>query len=110
MILTPPFRIAILLAASLALTAQQGPPGPPFVPETEHPEDLRLPNGKLQRDEIAKADYQKTLEDVRSLSLLTGELKSDLEKGDYNVLSLATLKKTDDIDRLARRIHDRLRH
>jgi hypothetical protein len=109
MILTHPFRIAILLAASLAVTAQQGPPGPTFTPEPERPEDLRLPNGKLQRDEILKADYQRTLEDARSLALLAGELKSDVEKGDYNVLSIATLKKTDDIDRLARRIHDRLR-
>jgi hypothetical protein len=109
MTLTHPFRIALLLAASLAMTAQQGPPEHPFPPEPEHPEDLRLPNGKLQQDEILKAEYQKTLEDARSLAKMAGELKTDLEKGDYNVLSIATLKKTDEIDRLARRIHDRLR-
>jgi len=33
----------------------------------------------------------------------------DLEKNDYNVLSLATLKKIDEIDKLAKRIHDRLK-
>ncbi len=110
MILTHPFRIAILLAASLAVTAQQGPPERPFPPEPEQPEDLRLPNGKFQRDEILKAEYQKTLEDAHSLAKLSTELKSDLEKGDYNVLSIATLKKTDEIDRLARRVHDRLQH
>ena len=109
MILTHPFRIAILLTASLAVTAQQGPPERPFPPETEQPDDLRLPNGKLQREEMLKADYQKTLDDARSLAKITAELKSDLEKGDYDVLSLATLKKTDEIDRLARRIHDRLK-
>ena len=37
------------------------------------------------------------------------ELKADLEKSDYNVLSIGTLKKTDDIDRLAKRIRERLR-
>lgn len=109
MIPTRPFRIAILLAAALALTAQQGPPGPPFSPETDQPKDLRLPNGKLQSDEILKAEYQKTLEDARSLAKMAADLKGDLERGDYNVLSIATLKKTDEIDRLARRIHDRLR-
>jgi hypothetical protein len=101
------FRIAILLSLSLAVTAQQGPPGRPLPPEA--PEDVRLPNGKLQRDEILKADYQKTLDDARALSKLTDELKTDLEKSDYNVLSVGTLKKIDDIDRLAKRIRDRLR-
>jgi hypothetical protein len=90
------------------MTAQQGPRERSLPPET--PEDVRLPNGKLQREEILKADYQKTLEDVRALSKLTDELKADLEKSDYNVLSVGTLKKTDDINRLAKRIHDRLRH
>jgi hypothetical protein len=107
MILTKPFRIALFLSLSLAATAQQGPPDHQL-PTTEAP-DVRLPNGKLQRDEILKADYQKTLEDARTLSKMTDELKVDLEKSDYNVLSVGTLKKIDDIDRLARRIRDRLR-
>ncbi len=100
-------RIVLVLALALTVTAQQGPPESPLPPET--PEDVRLPNGKLQREEILKADYQKTLEDARALSKLAAELKVDLEKSDYNVLSVGTLKKTDDIDRLARRIRDRLK-
>jgi hypothetical protein len=100
-------RIALLLSLTLTVTAQQGPPERQLPPEP--PEDVRLPNGKLQREEILKADYQKTLEDARALSKLADELKVDLEKNDYNVLSVGTLKKTDDIDRLARRIRDRLK-
>jgi hypothetical protein len=50
-----------------------------------------------------------SLEDARALSKLADELKLDLEKNDYNVLSLATLKKVDEIDKLAKRIHDRLK-
>ena len=100
-------RIALLLSLALTVTAQQGPPERTLPPEP--PEDVRLPNGKLQREEILKADYQKTLEDARALSKLADELKVDLEKSDYNVLSVGTLKKTDDIDRLARRIRDRLK-
>jgi hypothetical protein len=99
-------RTVLLLVVVLAMQAQHG--RPPVIPETA-PEDVRLPNGKAQRQEILKADYQKTLEDARELSKLAGELKVDLEKNDYNVLSLATLKKTDDIDKLAKRIHDRLK-
>ena len=101
-------RIALLLGLSLAVTAQQGPPQRTL--PTETPEDeVRLPNGKLQREEILKADYRKTLEDARALSKLADELKTDLEKSDYNVLAVGTLKKTDDIDRLAKRIRDRLK-
>ena len=107
MISLTPFRIVLLLVVSLAVTAQQGPPERPLPPET--PEEIRLPNGKLQREEILKADYQRTLEDARALSKLADELKADLEKSDYNVLSVGMLKKTDDIDRLAKRIRDRLR-
>src|ERR1700733_10645328 len=106
MISLTPFRIVLLLVLSLAVTAQQGPPERPLPPET--PEEIRLPNGKLQREEILKADYQRTLEDARALSKLADELKADLEKSDYNVLSVGMLKKTDDIDRLAKRIRDRL--
>ena len=97
----------LILWLALMVMAQQPPrehpaPGDP-------PEEVRLPNGRLQRDEILKSDYQRTLEDARALSKLADELKSDLEKSDYNVLSVAMLKKTEDIDRLAKHIHDRIR-
>ena len=69
-----------------------------------------MPNGKLQRDEILKADYQKSLEDARELSKLADDLRLDFEKNDRNVLSLAMLKKTEEIEKLAKRIHDRLKH
>jgi len=101
-------RIVLLFSLALASTAQQGPPERPLPPET--PDEVRLPNGKLQREEILKADYQKNLEDARALSKLADELKADFEKTDYNVLSVGSLKKTDDIDRLAKRIRDRLKH
>jgi hypothetical protein len=101
------FRIVLLLFLALASTAQQKAPDRTLPPEQG--EDLRLPNGKLQREEILKADYQKNIEDARALSKLADELKTDLEKNDYNVLSVGSLKKTDDIDRLAKRIRDRLK-
>jgi hypothetical protein len=102
-------RFLLILTATILLPAQQAqsPHGPP-IPEGP-PEDVRLPSGKMQREEILKSDYQKSLEDARALSKLADELKVDLEKNDYNVLSLATLKKVDEIDKLAKHIHDRLK-
>jgi hypothetical protein len=102
-------RTRILLALALALAISAQPPTHPH-PTEEPPEDARLPNGKLQRDEILKAEFQKSREDARELSKLAEELKSDLEKNDRYVLSIATLKKTEDIEKLAKRIHDRLKH
>jgi hypothetical protein len=99
----------ILLASVLALVISAQPPPRPR-PGDETPEEARLPNGKLQRDEILKADFQKSLDDARELSKLAEELKTDLEKNDRYVLSIATLKKTEDIEKLAKRIHDRLKH
>jgi len=101
------YRTTLMFWLALVLTAQQPLPERPL-PQDE-PEEVRLPNGKLQRDEILKSDYQKTVEDARALSKLADELKLELEKSDHNVLSIGMLKKTDDIDRLAKRIHDRLR-
>ena len=44
------------------------------------------------------------------LADLAEQLKADLEKNDRFILSMTTLKKTDDIEKLAKRIRNRLRH
>ena len=73
-------------------------------------EDVVLPNGKSQKDEILKSEHQQNLKDAAELAELAEQLKIDLEKNDRYVLSMATLKKTDDIEKLAKRIRSRLRH
>jgi hypothetical protein len=104
-------RNALCLIFVISLLAQNPPPTqiPQSHPRPGETEEPRLPNGKLQRDEILKADFQKTLDDARELSRLADELKADLEKNDRYVLSIPTLKKTEDIEKLAKRIHDRLK-
>ena len=95
-------RFAVILPLSavftLALSLGQEPPSD------------RLPNGKLQRDEILKAEHEQNLKDVARLVELSQELQADLEKNDRFVLSIATLKKTDDIEKLVKKIRSRLRH
>jgi hypothetical protein len=73
-------------------------------------DDVILPSGKLQKDEILKAEHRQNLKDAAELAELAEQLKIDLEKSDRYVLSMATLKKTDDIEKLAKRISARLRH
>ncbi|HEX3746381.1 MAG TPA: hypothetical protein VHW09_20730 [Bryobacteraceae bacterium] len=73
-------------------------------------EDPKLPNGKSQRDEILKAEHADNIRDAARLVDLANGLKADLEKTDTFVLSMNTIKKTDDIEKLAKKIRDRLRH
>ena len=100
--------IVSLIAATFVATAQ-----PPHLPRPQDPlqqDDTKMPNGKSQREEILKADYQKSLQDARELSRLADELKLELEKSDRNVLSIPLLKKTEEIEKLAKRLRDRLKH
>ena len=78
-------------------------------PPDDNAADVKLPNGKSQQEEILKADYQKTLQDAAQLAKLAEELQDDLNKEDRHVLSLATLKKAEDIEKLAHRIRTRLK-
>jgi hypothetical protein len=71
--------------------------------------DIRLPNGKSQKDEILKADHERNVEDVRVLAKMTEELRDGIEKNDRFVLSLSTLKKLDEVEKLVKKIRGRLK-
>ena len=73
-------------------------------------EDVTLPNGKSQRDEILKNEHVQNLKDASDLMDLAQQLKLDLEKNDRYVVSMVTIKRTDEIEKLAKRIRGRLRH
>jgi hypothetical protein len=94
------------LVSVLALA--QVPRGPELPPVPGRADNTRLPNGKLQRDEILKADQERNLADSAELARLAAEVKEDIEKNDRYVVSVKTLKKLDDIAKLTRNIHGRL--
>jgi hypothetical protein len=71
--------------------------------------DMRLPNGKSQQEEILKADHEKDLQDARQLVDLAEQLKVELEKNDRHVLSVSSIRKTEEIEKLVRKIRGRLR-
>jgi hypothetical protein len=98
--------VSILLAASAP--AQQLDPRIP--PDSSKPADVRLPNGRLQQDEILKADHEKSVKDAAQLIELSESLKKELEKDDRHVLSISSLKKTEEIEKIAKRIRARLKH
>jgi hypothetical protein len=105
---------ALLAAAPALLWARIQPPIPsepqlPPIPAPDEDDNRRLPNGKLQKNAIAKQEHQQALKDAENLLSLAQQLKSELQKdGDY-VVSLSSVKKTEEIERLARKIRSRLK-
>jgi TolA-binding protein len=100
-------RYALWLMLAVGGTAQSpSPPGSAVDPQS----DVKLPNGKSQRDEILKAEHEQNRKDAAHLVELTQQLQESLEKNDRFVLSLSDLKKTEDIEKLAKKIRARLQH
>ncbi len=94
-------RLALgaLLAASLL-----------FAFPAQHREERRkLPDGRNQMEEILKEEHRKSLADAARLAELAGELKIELEKNDRHIVSMSSIRKTEEIERLAKRIRARLK-
>src|SRR5258708_40154281 len=104
---------AAIVVASIVLAAlspaRQVAPRLPRDP-SKNTEPVRLPNGKLQQDEILKADHEKSVKDAAQLIELSEGLKKELEKDDSHVLSISSLKKTEEIEKIAKRIRARIKH
>jgi hypothetical protein len=81
-----------------------------LTPRSGESADIQLPNGQSQTDEILKAEREENLKDAAKLADLADELKESLEKEDWFVFSLNTDKKTEEIEKLARKIRARMRH
>ena len=100
--------LPLVFFIAVCLLPAQRHQGEPRENHSEHG-DVKLPNGKSQQEEILKVEYQKTLEDAGRLVKLAEELQDDLTKDDRHVLSIASLKKTEEIERLAKKIRTRLK-
>ncbi|MFN7936799.1 MAG: hypothetical protein U0R19_25995 [Bryobacteraceae bacterium] len=72
-------------------------------------EPKRLPDGRSQTEEILKADHERNLKDAGELLKLAEDLKMELEKNDRHVLSVGMLKKTEEIEKISKRIRGRLK-
>jgi hypothetical protein len=101
------------MAAAMTLLAAWAPSQAPVpngrMTDPSKPSDVRLPNGKMQQDEILKADHEKSVKDAAQLIALAEDLKKELEKDDSHVLSISSLKKTEEIEKIAKRIRSRLK-
>jgi parvulin-like peptidyl-prolyl isomerase len=64
-------------------------------------------NGQWQMDKIVRDQYDQLTADTEKLSQLTAELKSELSNP--NVLSAASVKKAEEIEKLAKKVRSRLK-
>ena len=88
---------------------EQKPTPPPKPVRIFASRDSRLPNGQSQREEILKSEYRQNVEDARRLAELSDQLRDDLVKGNHGVLALSDLRKTDEIEKLVKKIRERMR-
>ena len=72
-------------------------------------EDVKLPNGKSQKDAIAKENHAQAMKDVDELISMAEQLRDELQKSGEHVVSVSSVKKTEDIEHLARKIRGRLK-
>jgi hypothetical protein len=91
-------RCTLVASLAAALMLAQIPPQ----------EDAKLPSGKSQRDEILKSEHQQNVKDAAQLVELAQQLQQEIEKNDRFVLSLASIKKTEEIEKVAKRIRTRM--
>ncbi len=91
--------------------AQEPSPNPRHTfPNPEKPEqDRKLPNGKSQTDAIAKQDHDQALKDANELIAVAEQLRDELRKAGNYVVPVSSVKKTEEIEKLARRIRGRLK-
>jgi hypothetical protein len=99
--------LGLFFSPFLFTCTAQAPPG--FETSPPH-DDGKLPNGKDRAQEILKAEHERTLDDARQLVSLSQALQKELEQSGAFVVSMSELKKTDEIEKLARRIRSRMKH
>ena len=100
-------RLVVIMLLAIAIGAPQRAPRAPEAEPDKN--DMRLPSGKSQRQEILKADHEKSKTDAAELVTLAEELQQELEKSEHQILNVRLVKKAEDIEKLARRIKDRMR-
>ena len=91
-----------LMTVALCEPQRSGPP-----PHTQNPDTVSIsPNESRER--ILEWMHEQNLEDTSRLVKLSQELKWELANHDREVLSMATVRKMDEIERLIKRIRARV--
>jgi hypothetical protein len=108
----------VFIAASLSLSAsigglcaaQEDVPPPQFPPPFPRPEPPDSPRNKKRDRVILKANRETITKDVTRMSELVDALQKQLKESDTtDILSLDVLRKSEEIEKLARHVRDLVR-
>jgi hypothetical protein len=110
--------ILIMFIGFLSLTPKQQPDTlqeeqPPDARRSNLPEldeDPRLPDGKSQKNAIAKEQHQQALKDADQLVAMAQDLRDEIKRAGTFVVPLSSVKRTEEIEKLAKRIRRRLKY
>ncbi len=96
--------LAPLFALAAALGARQLPPLPP-----EREEPKRLPDGRLWSEAVIKANYEANLKDLERMRRIVDSVQQEIGQSKGHVLSLKALKELEELERISKRVRDRMR-
>jgi hypothetical protein len=71
-------------------------------------QDQDQDQGKTQKDAIAQSEHEKALKDAEELASLSNELRDDIKQIGNFAVPVPALKKTREIEKLARRLRSHL--
>jgi hypothetical protein len=78
-------------------------------PANRSSRDVRLPNGKSQNNAIAQDEHKKALAEASQLVTLSEQLRDELQRAGAYIVPVSALKKTEQIEKLAKKIRGRLK-
>lgn len=79
------------------------------MPPPSREEPKKLPNGRLWSEAVLKANYEANLKDLERMRKILDSVREELEKSKGHVLSIKALKDLEQLERLSRRVRDRMR-
>jgi len=96
-----------MFGGAATVSAQELPPY--ATGQRQGREDKRLPDGRLQSEAMLKEDHKKNLEELKKMRDLIASVEDEIEKSGGHVLSMENLKKLEEVEKLSKRIRDRMR-
>ena len=83
---------------------------PPLMPPVDRGNrDVKLPNGKSRNNAIARDEHKKALAEAAQLVTLSEQLRDEVQKAGEYVVPVGAVRKTEEIEKLAKKIRGRLK-
>lgn len=79
------------------------------LPFPEHPHENEPPNMTAAMEAILKAEREKNLKDLEAMARLVEEVRAVTRKNEYYVISLESIRKLEQIEKLSRVVRNRMK-